>query len=84
VSSAASSTPQTRPGLGARALLLGIDVYRWTLAPLLGGHCRFEPSCSRYAAEAIVRHGARRGLGLGARRLGRCHPFAKGGFDPVP
>jgi hypothetical protein len=68
----------------ARALLIAIEAYRVTLSPLLGGYCRFEPSCSRYAAEAIRRHGARRGAGLAVRRLLRCQPFATPGYDPVP
>jgi putative membrane protein insertion efficiency factor len=55
-----------------------------TLSPLLGGHCRFVPSCSLYAEEALLRHGAVRGTGLAARRLLRCHPFHPGGADPVP
>jgi putative membrane protein insertion efficiency factor len=65
-------------------LLLLIDAYRVALAPLLGGHCRFWPSCSAYAEEAIQRHGARRGAALAVRRLLRCHPFTAGGLDPVP
>jgi putative membrane protein insertion efficiency factor len=72
------------PGAGARVLLLLIEAYRLTLSPLLGGFCRFEPSCSRYAEEAVRRHGARRGSALALRRLLRCHPFRPGGFDPVP
>jgi putative membrane protein insertion efficiency factor len=68
----------------ARALLLLIDVYRVTLAPLLGGYCRYVPSCSLYAHEAIQRHGAAAGARLAVRRLLRCHPFHPGGFDPVP
>jgi len=64
--------------------LLGIELYRWTLAPILGGHCRFHPSCSEYAEQALKRHGARRGLALSVRRIARCQPFAAGGFDPVP
>jgi putative membrane protein insertion efficiency factor len=59
-------------------------VYRVTLAPLIGGFCRFVPSCSLYAEEAIRRHGAAVGTRLAARRLLRCHPFHRGGFDPVP
>lgn len=55
-----------------------------TLAPLIGGFCRYEPSCSRYAQEALLRHGAWRGTRLTARRLLRCHPLRPGGFDPVP
>jgi putative membrane protein insertion efficiency factor len=68
----------------ARALLLVISLYRLTLSPFLGGHCRFLPSCSQYAAEAIQRYGAWRGAKLAARRILRCHPLAAGGFDPVP
>jgi putative membrane protein insertion efficiency factor len=65
-------------------LLLGVEAYRVTLSPLLGGHCRYEPSCSRYAEEAIERHGAAAGMRLALGRLLRCHPFRPGGFDPVP
>lgn len=71
-------------GVAARAVLLFIEVYRVTLAPLIGGFCRFVPSCSVYAEEAIRRHGAGTGVVLAARRLLRCHPFHRGGFDPVP
>jgi putative membrane protein insertion efficiency factor len=55
---------------------------RW-ISPLLPQACRFYPTCSEYMMEAIERHGVARGLGLGARRLLRCHPFCEGGFDPV-
>ncbi len=65
-------------------LLLVIDAYRAALAPLIGGYCRFMPSCSIYAQEAIRRHGPARGSRLALRRLARCHPFHPGGFDPVP
>ena len=68
----------------ARALILLIRVYQWTLSPLLGGVCRFHPSCSRYAAACIESHGALRGSWLGFRRLLRCHPFHPGGYDPPP
>ena len=72
------------PGAGARLLLLLVEAYRVTLSPLLGGFCRYEPSCSRYAEEALRRHGARRGVRLTLQRLLRCHPLRPGGFDPVP
>ena len=83
--SASSASPhEARPGAAARVLLLLIEVYRVTLAPLIGGFCRYMPSCSVYAQEAIRRHGARAGSALALRRLLRCHPFHPGGFDPVP
>jgi hypothetical protein len=84
VSSDGNSTRQPASTPGVRVLLVGIEVYRATLAPFLGGHCRFLPSCSVYAEEALRRHGARRGVLLATRRLARCHPLTKGGFDPVP
>ncbi|HMK85582.1 MAG TPA: membrane protein insertion efficiency factor YidD [Steroidobacteraceae bacterium] len=67
-----------------RALLAMIRIYQWTLSPLLGPSCRFYPSCSCYAHTAIERHGVLAGCYLAARRLLRCHPFASGGYDPVP
>jgi len=68
----------------AWAMLLLVRIYITFLSPFFGGACRFHPSCSNYAAEAIARHGARRGASLALRRLLRCNPFHKGGFDPVP
>lgn len=67
-----------------RFLLLLLAFYRYAISPLLGRRCRFHPSCSEYAAEAITRYGACKGTGLGARRLARCHPWHPGGYDPVP
>lgn len=67
----------------AVALFL-IRAYQLTLSPLLGSHCRYHPTCSAYAREAIERHGLLKGVWLGARRLLRCHPFHAGGIDPVP
>jgi putative membrane protein insertion efficiency factor len=61
-----------------------IRLYQWTVSPLLGARCRFYPSCSQYALEAISRFGVARGTWLAARRLSRCHPWHEGGFDPVP
>lgn len=66
-------------------LLLGVlHGYRLLLSPWLGSQCRFEPTCSRYAIEAIERRGATHGSYLAARRVLRCHPWCQGGFDPVP
>jgi uncharacterized protein len=68
-----------------RALLLGaLAVYRRLVSPLLPPACRFYPSCSAYAAEAVRRHGAGRGIVLTVKRLARCHPLCEGGVDPVP
>jgi putative membrane protein insertion efficiency factor len=61
-----------------------IRAYQWTISPLLGQRCRFYPSCSNYALEAIRRFGVLHGGWLAARRLGRCHPWHPGGFDPPP
>jgi putative membrane protein insertion efficiency factor len=67
-----------------KALVYLIRAYRYLVSPLLGNNCRFYPSCSSYAEEAIVRHGALRGGWLALRRLLRCHPWHEGGCDPVP
>lgn len=68
-----------------RALLLALlRAYQYAIRPLLGANCRFYPSCSDYAREAIARHGAGKGSWLTARRLARCHPYHPGGHDPVP
>ena len=68
----------------ARALAAGVGAYRRWVSPLLPARCRFAPSCSAYAAEALEAHGAARGSMLAARRVVRCHPFHPGGHDPVP
>jgi len=65
-------------------VLACLRTYRYAISPLLGRNCRFFPSCSEYAAEAVNKYGALRGTGLALRRLSRCHPWNPGGFDPVP
>ena len=67
-----------------RALLALIRVYQLLLSPYFGTQCRFTPSCSHYAAEAISLHGPTKGIYLGTRRIFRCHPWHTGGYDPVP
>ncbi len=65
-------------------LLFLIRVYQYAISPALGASCRFSPSCSAYMHEALQKHGVFQGILLGTRRILRCHPFHKGGFDPVP
>ena len=65
-------------------LLTLIRVYQYLFRPLLGANCRFAPTCSEYAREAIVKHGAGKGTLLAVRRILRCHPYHCGGYDPVP
>ena len=64
--------------------LLPIRLYQWLISPLLGSNCRFQPTCSQYAYDAIKTHGALKGLKLSAQRIGKCHPWHEGGYDPVP
>ena len=75
---------QARPSAAARVLMALISGYRRFISPLLGPRCRFAPSCSAYALEAVREHGALRGTWLAVRRIGRCHPFNTGGVEPVP
>lgn len=82
--SASEKSSKTVPGRSARVLIAPIIAYQRFLSPLLPPSCRFAPSCSQYAVEALREHGAIRGLWLAMRRLGRCHPFHPGGYDPVP
>ena len=67
-----------------RALVGFISIYKLIFSPLFTGSCRFVPSCSSYAREAVLKHGALKGSWLAARRLARCHPLCKGGLDQVP
>ena len=69
---------------GAWLLALPIRAYRLLLSPWVGHNCRYQPTCSAYALEALARHGALRGGWLAARRIGRCHPWGSSGYDPVP
>lgn len=68
----------------ARILITLVQIYRYLFSPWLGNQCRFYPSCSAYALEALHEHGAARGSWLTVRRLSRCHPWHDGGCDPVP
>jgi uncharacterized protein len=70
--------------LPRQALILVVRAYQVSLGPMLPSACRYTPSCSAYAIEALERHGALRGGWMAARRIGRCHPFRPGGYDPVP
>lgn len=79
------SGPRHLIGLVPRTLLvLGVRMYQVLLSPLLPAACRYVPSCSNYAIEALERHGAVRGGWLAVKRIMRCHPFRPGGYDPVP
>lgn len=67
-----------------RLLLVLIKAYRYGISPLLGPSCRFFPSCSEYAAQAVEKYGAGHGAWLALKRIARCHPWHPGGYDPVP
>lgn len=75
---------KTLSWLLAQPLLALVCLYRLAISPWLGNNCRFEPSCSAYAVDALREHGAFRGTYLAARRIGRCHPWGGSGYDPVP
>lgn len=75
------------PGMHAallRLFLSMIAAYRYFISPMIGPHCRYHPSCSEYAQEALAKHGAYLGAGLALKRVCRCHPWQPGGHDPVP
>ena len=65
-------------------LLIFIKGYQWLISPLFGNNCRHIPSCSEYTFEAVKFHGTIRGIGLGAKRISKCHPWSEAKFDPVP
>jgi putative membrane protein insertion efficiency factor len=83
-SGAKPPSERTRIGFFAWLLIGFVRLYQYTLAWFLGGHCRFQPSCSNYALECLRTHGAWRGALLSAKRVSRCHPFHPGGYDPPP
>lgn len=70
--------------LGERILILPIRFYQMAISPMTPASCRFTPTCSQYAVEAIRKHGAAKGALLAAKRIGRCHPWGGSGYDPVP
>jgi uncharacterized protein len=67
----------------SRSVIFLVLLYRVTLGRVMGGHCRFDPSCSQYMIDAIHKHGPIRGLWRGIKRIGRCHPFGGSGYDPA-
>jgi len=67
-----------------RMILILVRGYQWFISPIIPAHCAHSPTCSHYMLEAVQKHGAGRGIWLGLKRLLRCHPFSKGGYDPVP
>lgn len=67
-----------------RLFIILVKFYQYAISPLLGNNCRYYPTCSAYMIEAIERFGIVKGVWLGLKRLGRCHPFHEGGIDPVP
>lgn len=76
---------ETKPvGLSAKILIKLVKGYQYLISPMLGSNCRYYPTCSSYTIEAIKLHGAAKGFAMGSWRILRCHPFAKGGYEPVP
>ncbi len=84
LTSSSSGAVRSARSIGSWTLLFLVRAYIVFLSPFFGGACKFYPSCSNYAREAIERHGARRGTVLALKRLLRCHPFTRGGIDLVP
>lgn len=80
----AARKPASKPGVFARILIGLVRAYQLVLSPLLGPRCRFQPTCSSYAVEAISVHGALKGGWLAAKRIVKCHPWGGFGYDPVP
>ena len=70
--------------IGKRIALGFIRFYQWFLSPMLGSNCRYYPSCSHYTYDAVAKYGVLKGGWMGLRRIGRCHPWHAGGYDPVP
>jgi len=68
----------------ALPLVLLVRIYSYVISPLLGSNCRYDPTCSAYAIEALQKYGAFRGTALAARRIARCHPWGGSGYDPLP
>lgn len=67
----------------SKVIVALVWVYRGTLGPFMGGHCRFDPSCSQYMIDSVHKHGPVRGAWRGIKRIGRCHPWGGSGFDPA-
>jgi putative membrane protein insertion efficiency factor len=67
-----------------KMIIAMVKGYQWLISPLLGNNCRYYPTCSSYMIQAIERFGVLKGVWMGLKRLGRCHPFHEGGIDPVP
>jgi hypothetical protein len=76
--------PTAAARLLAKPLIWLVKFYRFAISPWLGGNCRYQPTCSNYAIEALEMHGVLRGSWLAAKRMGRCHPWGGSGYDPVP
>lgn len=69
--------------MGRAMVVVGVWLYRVTLGVFIGGHCRYQPTCSQYMLDAVERHGAMRGAWRGVKRIGRCHPWGGSGYDPA-